>query len=64
ILICLKRKKLKSTANKDLNKSSADEESKIVDLVKPLPGSKIMVWWPADKTFYGGLLNLMILSKK
>ncbi|KAL1340350.1 hypothetical protein AAHE18_09G007800 [Arachis hypogaea] len=82
-----KRKKLKSTANKDLDKSSADEElitgfasktlngvektpqtrltrrhakgkeSKTVDLVEPLPGSKIMVWWPADKTFYEGVVE-------
>ncbi|XP_052110024.1 sister chromatid cohesion protein PDS5 homolog C isoform X2 [Arachis duranensis] len=82
-----KRKKLKSTANKDIDKSSADEElitgfasktlngvektpqtrltrrhakgkeSKTVDLVEPLPGSKIMVWWPADKTFYEGVVE-------
>ncbi|KAL1292689.1 hypothetical protein AAHE18_19G016000 [Arachis hypogaea] len=82
-----KRKKLKSTANKDLDKSSADEElitgfasktlngvektpqtrltrrhakgkeSKTVDLVEPLPGNKIMVWWPADKTFYEGVVE-------
>ncbi|RYQ96695.1 hypothetical protein Ahy_B08g092536 isoform B [Arachis hypogaea] len=50
--------KLKSIANKDLNKSSADEESKTVDLVEPLPGGQ------RTKRFMRGLLNLMILSKK
>ncbi|QHN96247.1 Peroxidase [Arachis hypogaea] len=52
ILICLKRKKLKSIANKDLNKSSADEESKTVDLVEPLPGGQ-----RTKRTFYEGVVE-------
>ncbi|MED6220977.1 hypothetical protein PIB30_049972 [Stylosanthes scabra] len=79
-----KRKRLKSTANKDLNKSSAVEElitesasktlngvektpqtrltrrhakGKKSSLVEPLPGSKIMVWWPEDERFYEGVVD-------
>ncbi|MED6119475.1 hypothetical protein PIB30_117765 [Stylosanthes scabra] len=89
-----KRKRLKSTANKDLNKSSAIEElitgsasktlngvektpqtrltrrhakgknSRTVDLVEPLPGSKIMVWWPEDETFYEGVVESYDRVKK